>query len=407
MRSSLLGMLLAGCVFAPDIGDGTVQCGAGGSCPPGFACGPDDLCHRADASVAPGADATAPPGCGDGVVDQGEVCFLPGSLSGGFIGARRLAAGRLDAGDTTDLTVIGEGWLYLALGSGGGGFTMMDLVPAMTPGDGLEVAQLDGTGFDDVAYLGTDPEAVTVLLSEGQPVTSYPVGTSPTAMDSGDFDKNGHADLVVAHDDQVLALMNAGPGMFASAPPTAIPARAVIVASMNTDDDDALDVVVTPPGAGAVTVLAGNEMGEFSDVGGVSVTEPVDALAAADFDGNGTIDVVVALPSGVVTLLAGDGRGNLMIGGAVSLANAPDTSALLAADVDGDTVVDLLLADERHHQVVVILSPFVPIARRVVELPCADAPSDLLVVDATGDDLPDLITAHPTTGEISVMAANP
>jgi hypothetical protein len=46
-----------GCVFAPNLGDGDVRCGAGDSCPPGQRCGDDGRCHRgtdagADLSVA-------------------------------------------------------------------------------------------------------------------------------------------------------------------------------------------------------------------------------------------------------------------------------------------------------------------------------------------------------------------
>jgi hypothetical protein len=39
-------LLLAGCVFPPDVGNGSVRCGGGGSCPPELHCAHDGRCYR-------------------------------------------------------------------------------------------------------------------------------------------------------------------------------------------------------------------------------------------------------------------------------------------------------------------------------------------------------------------------
>lgn len=44
MRVLGLAIVLIGCSFSPEIGDGTISCGPKGSCPPGFVCGADLRC---------------------------------------------------------------------------------------------------------------------------------------------------------------------------------------------------------------------------------------------------------------------------------------------------------------------------------------------------------------------------
>ncbi|HZS39158.1 MAG TPA: hypothetical protein VFF06_20145 [Polyangia bacterium] len=69
---ALAPLLLVGCSFAPDLGDGQLQCAPGGGCPPGYACAADDRCHRvtagdgaadgaADGASAPSADLACKP----------------------------------------------------------------------------------------------------------------------------------------------------------------------------------------------------------------------------------------------------------------------------------------------------------------------------------------------------------
>jgi hypothetical protein len=89
--SCLLGGV-AGCIFSPTIGDGQVRCGSDGSCPPGFTCGGDSLCHDSstntttiDAGCSPlhcyvGWCGPIDDGCGH-TIDCGS-CSLPPDGSG-------------------------------------------------------------------------------------------------------------------------------------------------------------------------------------------------------------------------------------------------------------------------------------------------------------------------------------
>jgi hypothetical protein len=45
-------IVTAGCVFAPNFGDGQVRCGSNGECPPGQTCADDNFCHQVTPSAS-------------------------------------------------------------------------------------------------------------------------------------------------------------------------------------------------------------------------------------------------------------------------------------------------------------------------------------------------------------------
>ncbi len=55
--------------FSPKQSDGTVACGAGGACPPGFTCAGNNLCYRQPPGVDAAASIDARPGQDTGTID--------------------------------------------------------------------------------------------------------------------------------------------------------------------------------------------------------------------------------------------------------------------------------------------------------------------------------------------------
>jgi hypothetical protein len=93
--AAALSLALAGCIFAPNLGDGAIGCGAGNACPPGQGCGDDGKCHQGliienDAGVGCVRQTCAelgrncgpaPDGC-DGTLNCGS-CTAPETCGGG------------------------------------------------------------------------------------------------------------------------------------------------------------------------------------------------------------------------------------------------------------------------------------------------------------------------------------
>ncbi len=202
---------------------------------------------------------------------------------------------------------------------------------------GLSAADLDGDGDDDLIAVGSGG----LRRYDGSVSTAIGPGAGawlPPA--SGDLDADGNADIVLV--DAAGQLLTVGQEtdirIGLGDTPTGPPSLADI------DADGRLEIVVLTGqklhvyhGGGLraagfpVSAPAHHESGPF-------LGEPV----AADLDGNGTHEVVVAAHVGIYGL---GGDGDLLPGFPVLTPGTPQL-APLAADVDGDGVADLAAAAE-------------------------------------------------------------
>src|SRR5262245_14753115 len=71
--------------------------------------------------------------------------------------------------------------------------------PAGRDPSGIEAADLDGDGLDDLVVVNPGPtDTLTVLLGGSFVPTTLPVGDDPAAVAIGDFDGDGAPDLAAA-----------------------------------------------------------------------------------------------------------------------------------------------------------------------------------------------------------------
>jgi len=126
------------------------------------------------------------------------------------------------------------------------------------------------------------------------------------------------------------------------------------------------------------------------------------AIAAADFDGNGTLDLAVANQSdNTVSLLLNDGSG--VYSAAVSYAAGSSPSAISVLDVDHNGTADIAVANASSATVSWLSNngngTFVYMAYYSV----GTAPSSLVVVDMNGDGYDDLALANEGANTVSVL----
>ncbi|RMG53921.1 MAG: VCBS repeat-containing protein, partial [Acidobacteria bacterium] len=213
-------------------------------------------------------------------------------------------------------------------------------------------SELDEISWPVLAY----QRATSSLPSE--PVGG---GLRPWKLVEGDFNEDGHVDLVTIYRGANVAQLSLrfgdGRGGFAVPHRFDLPAQQpVAVALGDVNLDGHLDVVLAYRDATAISVLEGTGDGAFQSTKMYEVGSTLQSLALADVDRDGYEDALVACETpGCLALLRGDGRGFEQ---PLPLYTWPDeetpaVKAMRAADVDGDGLTDVILALERE---VVLLS---------------------------------------------------
>jgi Bacterial Ig-like domain (group 3)/FG-GAP-like repeat len=185
------------------------------------------------------------------------------------------------------------------------------------------------------------------------------VGNFPVAVRTGDFNSDGLLDLVVANagDNTVSILLGNGEGTFteASGSPVAVGTFPFFLVVADFNGDGRVDVAVTNDDDGTVSVLLSNGDGTFFNAPGSPVPSGNYApcpIVAADFNGDGIVDLAVAnftpdsgqSVSNVVILLGkGDGSFTNAPGSPVLVGLYP--FAMVAADFNQDGNTDLAVDD--------------------------------------------------------------
>lgn len=183
---------------------------------------------------------------------------------------------------------------------------------------------------------------------------TVPVGGAANAIASGDFDADGDPDLVVALDATVVVLRN-DVGAWTPTASFAMPAGdlgAVAAEVADVDADGDADLLVglhshttATAWSGGLWVALGDGAGAFTALATHDLAVPVADFVVADFDGDTNVDVAelggFGVSSSTVSLAFGNGDGTFS-NGTVAYSAGLYAGALAAADFDFDGDVDLV-----------------------------------------------------------------
>ncbi len=188
--------------------------------------------------------------------------------------------------------------------------------------------------------------------------TNIAAGNASFSIAIGDFNGDGKLDLAVLNgDDTVSILLNYGSGGFLASTTLAVGSSAnggglaIIAADFNGDGK--LDLAVADTGNNVVAIFTGNGSGGFSGPATYGVGTGPESLVAGDFNGDGKLDLAV-LNNGdnTVSILLNNGSG--FIGGAnLSVGTSP--FAIATGDFNGDGKLDLVVANGGDGTVSVLL----------------------------------------------------
>jgi hypothetical protein len=356
-RPDVAGMFWAGAVVMHNDGHGAfTQAGSLFPLPEGreqahaIAAGDFDGDGKADVAVATDTAVHLFSGKGDGGfspdrafhVDVRAAALLPADLDGD---------GRLDL---LVVTESGDGVVLFDRAAGlVPGPTFSAGLDASTAKGVAAVGDVDGDGKMDLcfAYHDAARQGVVTLLGGGDgsfrraSELRLAPGHDPSAATLADLDGDGRLDLAVgiASVAAVLALHGSGDGSFTRGAYAGVSAPPVAIAAGDLDGDGNVDLVTA--GGYVLTLLPGNGDGTFAGERLSPAPAAARRLVAGDFDGDGRIDCVLATGDGRAryTTMRGDGRGGFRAIAAGSLGEEA-TTEIAAADLNGDGKLDLVLA---------------------------------------------------------------
>lgn len=227
----------------------------------------------------------------------------------------------------------------------------------------------------------------------------------PRDIVSGDFDEDGHLDVVTANNGEMADFLRGnGDGTF-NTPITITEAGGDEIEAADMNNDGHLDIVRYSDNNGMVKINLGNGDGTFD--AGISVASGaigsfMSEIVLGHFDNNGFLDIAVNDPSDAQVHIIGNLNGSTFLV-AASLPTQESPSNIKAGDLNGDGYDDLVVAYETLPEVDFFTNvagvSFTSVNFSVTTVPGNDL-NDIEIFDLDNDDDLDVIVNNQAFVEI-------
>ena len=361
------------------------------------------------------------------VSNFGTVTVLLSSTRGAFLSSPRhylltpfgggdeysAAMGDFNGDGNEDLAVARWDGEILALlaGKGDGTFDSARMIPVTGLWRIMGSGDLDGDEYDDLVFGGSGG-VITVL--RGKSDATFHAGIlSPLGKRSirraflSDFNQDLRPDLVTFSDanDLMISLSN-GDGAFAPGLVLQVGSDPDIALADDFNSDGRTDLITADVYSDVLILYPGNGDGTF-DAGRSIVSRQIIHVANADFDGNGTIDLLVT-HAGPIEMLLGNGDGTFQEPRLVAW-HGPETShPNIAGDFDRDGLMDFAWGSftQGDEVINIVLGNGDGTFDRDALIPVGGRPLDLASGDFDGDGFDDLVTANENSNDVTLLRSH-
>jgi len=374
------------------------------------------------------------------------------------------AAGDFDGDGALDVAVVNsyttEG--KVLLGTGDGYFGTPQPFSVGSYASAVRVGELTGDAFLDIVETNYNTRDLRVLEGDGTGAFTdgfqFSVGSAAIgSVEIADLNRDGIADLVLGSSYGLTPLLGVGGGDFEAKPPSSpggypgnfsvddvdgdlVPdalllvsegyeptralvaflggrgngtfegpctydagpePRGLVIGDYVYDGVPDLAVGNYSFGFGAISVLGGKGDGSFAARIETTLPYPPTALTSVDLDGNTLADLVLASGSSL-SFLSSMGNG-LFDPPFAFPAGGQGTSAIEVAELDGDLVLDLLVANSYSNQIAVHLGNPGASFDEPLRFGTGVSPGDAVVVDLDGDGIPDTAVTNRYEQTVSVL----
>jgi hypothetical protein len=279
---------------------------------------------------------------------------------------------------------------------------------SVATGDFNHDGKLDVAVASAYENAGRYSNQIQVLLGKGdgtfQPAVNYTAGRAPGSVAVADLNNDGKLDLIVANsvDDSVSILLGNGDGTFQPAMNFATRQDPIVVLVGDFNNDGKLDIATlnvsdSTGNCDCVAVLLGNGDGTFQEPPIVTTLPfPPQGLAAGRLNADDKLDLAATVEFGGISevqVLVGNGDGTFQWGATYPV--GPSPNSITVADLNGDSKLDLVVAETGGMGVGVLLGngdgTFQPRVDYIT-----NAATWVAVADLNLDGKPDLVVANLT-----------
>ncbi len=363
-----------------------------------------------------------------------------------------LKSGDINEDGFQDVVTFSVSSIVTHLGKGDGTFHSPDFLPENGCTGGIScysdhdwghLVDLDGDRHLDLVYATNSVGNLTVRLGNGDgsfgPPAVWDASASPDGLEFADFDHDGHLDIVhssggvdpfasiyygardglvdmVAADlngdgnEEVLAVNNANDrlkifvgdnlGGLNRIPDLQTGRAPMAVAVADLDGDNKLEIITANRTSRSISIFTGSLTSGYVDVEYPVGKGPID-VASGNFNSDQYLDIFVLDDTvNAVWMLAGIAAGLFADPAAIALGDRP--GKLIIQDATGDNLIDIVVTLPNTNRLLILTGDGTSFGNpRYLTL--SGSPADVAVVDLNADKLPDLIASMPDLDQVSIL----